>query len=63
MMQKDRFISDMFNGQLKTVETGWPSVSFDSSTDIYTCDGAVTGSGLNFMTGEEFWFTVELYLQ
>ena len=63
MMQKDRFISDMFNGQLKTVETGWPSVSFDSSTDIYTCGGAVTGSGLNFMTGEEFWFTVELYLQ
>ena len=62
MMQKSRFVSDLFNEPELTVETGWPADSFDTATDQYTCGGAVTGSGFNLMTGEEIYYTVELYL-
>lgn len=62
MMQKGRYISDIFNGSKTTIETNWPSDPFDESTDINTCGGAVIGGGFNLLTGEEFWFQIEIYL-
>lgn len=62
IMQKDRYLAESFNGQEKTVETGWPVDSFNVETDQYTCGGAVIGMGFNLLTGETFNYAVEIYL-
>lgn len=62
MMQKTHYITDFFNGNETTIETNWPIDPYDSSTDQYTCGGAVIGGCNNILTGEEYSFAVELYL-
>lgn len=62
MMQKSHYMTDLFSGKETTIETGWPIDPFNEAADQYTCGGAVTGSGFNLMTGEELWYTIELYL-
>ena len=63
MMQKDRFIQEMFNGQRVTIESGFPAISFDHSADLYTCGGGVGGAGFNILTGQGFNYQVDLYLE
>lgn len=61
MMQKANYTSNTFNGKSLTIETGWPVDNFDAQVDAYTCGGAVGGEAMNFLTGEVFNFTFEIY--
>jgi len=61
VMQKEHYLSDMFNGKPLTVTTGWPSQPFNAEADQWTCGGAVGGLLTDLTNGEQQDFTVEIY--
>lgn len=62
IMQKSRYMGDSFNGKELTLEPNWPSDSYDEDQDQWTCGAGVGALAFNMMTGEEYNFTVDLYL-
>lgn len=62
MMQKEHYLSDVFNGKPLTITTEWPSQPFDAEADQWTCGGAVGGLLTDLTNGEQQDFTVEIYL-
>ncbi len=61
LMQKEHYLSDVFNGKSLTVTTGWPVQPFDAQADQWTCGGAVGGLLTDLTNGEQQDFTVEIY--
>lgn len=62
IMQKTHYLSEVFNGNSIVVETGWPSDPFNPEEDKWTCGGAVGGLITDLVGGEQYDFTVEIYL-